>query len=468
MISTATPIEEYEIVLQKLKTGFNSHLTREYSFRKEQLHKLYKAIKYFEGEIQNALYEDLRKSPSEAYLTEIGPQLAEIRHTLKHLKSWMKGKRVGTPALLLPSKSFIQPEPKGMVVIFAPWNYPFGLVIGPLIAAIAAGNTVLLKPAHETPHVAEVIKQLVQSTFNPKYVNVILGEGAYVGDYLLENFEFDHIFFTGSLAVGKHIMSKAARTLTPVSLELGGKSPAIIHPTADLRHTIKRVVWAKYLNCGQTCIAPDYVLVHESRYDNFVKGTVSRIKEVYNDNPVKSAYYNRIVNQVRFDHLISMLNGADIIYGGRYNREDLYVEPTLVKVKNVDTPLMRQEIFGPILPIMIYKNETDLWEIINRNSHPLAMYIFSNDQGFENRVMSNVLSGAVCVNDCAVHYGNPNLPFGGIKYSGLGSYHGKFGFDTFSHLRAVLKSSPFMDLAIKYPPYEGNMGIIKRMFEGWF
>lgn len=468
MLYTATPLEEYKTVFQQLKTGFNSNLTREYGFRKAQLDKLYKAIKNYEVDIQNALYEDLRKSSSEAYLTEIGPQLAEIKHTLNHLKTWMKCKRVGTPALLLPSKSFIQPEPKGVVVIFAPWNYPFGLVIGPLIAAIAAGNTVLLKPAHETPHVAEFINRLVQSTFDPQQVNVILGEGASVGDYLLENFEFDHIFFTGSMAVGKHIMAKAARTLTPVSLELGGKSPAIIHPTADLHHTIKRVVWAKYLNCGQTCIAPDYALVYESLYDDFVKGTVSRIKEVYNDNPGKSADYNRIVNHARFDHLVSMLNGADIVHGGRYNKEDLYLEPTLVKVNNADTPLMRQEIFGPILPIMTFKNETDLWEIINLNSHPLAMYIFTKDERFEKRAMSNVLSGAVCINDCAVHYGNPNLPFGGIKYSGLGSYHGKFGFDTFSHLRPILKSSPFMDLAIKYPPYEGNMSIIKKMFEGWF
>ena len=468
MILSATPIEQYSTIIDNLKSGFDDAHTRNIEFRKEQLQKLFDCIKKREVDIQSALFNDLRKSPEEAYLTEIGPQLAEIKHTLKHLNSWAKRKSVSTPMLLFPSKSYIQAEPKGVVVIFAPWNYPFGLVIGPLVAALAAGNTILIKPAHETPHVAELLKNMIHEIFSDRHVNVITGEGPVVGDILLDQYEFDHIFFTGSVAVGKHIMAKAAKTLTPVSLELGGKSPAIVDKSADIAHTVKRIVWAKYLNCGQTCIAPDYVIVQESIYDQFVSSLIDRVKHVYTAEPEKIPYYNRIVNKTRFDKLVQLLNGVQVLYGGKVKAEDLFIEPTVVAMESLDHPLMNQEIFGPILPVVKYKDDQELRKIIRYNNHPLAMYLFANDTLVEKTIMNQILSGAVCINDCAVHYGNPNLPFGGIKTSGLGAYHGQFGFETFSHMRSIVKSGSFADLSIKYPPYTQNLKLIRKMFEGWF
>jgi aldehyde dehydrogenase (NAD+) len=448
-----------------LKDFFKAGKTMPYAFRVKQLKSLYEAIKNKEEAIIHALNKDLKKSPQEAYITEIGPLLSEIKHAISHLSSWMRKKKVGTPLLLWPSKSYLLPEPKGVVMIFSPWNYPFNLTISPLVSALSAGNTAMLKPAHETPNVARVIEQIVSECFDSNYVSVVQGPGAEMGNLLLDHFKFDHILFTGSANTGKIIMAKAAKFLTPVTLELGGKSPVIIDKTADIPYAARRVVWAKYLNSGQTCIAPDYILVHEEVYEDFKKAVLDRIKEVYGENPENSPNLSRIVNADRFDSLAALLKKSAISHGGNTDREDLYIQPTVAEVEDekVDA-LMQKEIFGPIMPIKAYAELNDILQTIEQHSHPLSMYIFTNDAKLEKELLSRVSAGGVCINDCILHIGNPFLPFGGVGSSGMGRYHGKYGFETFSHMKPILKSYAWADLSVKYPPYDDwKMKIIRRL-----
>lgn len=431
------------------RSFFETHATKTYDFRINQLKKLKKAIDTYENEIIEALRKDLNKPEFEAYATEIGIIYDEINFSINNLSDWMQKQEVNTPLLHFPSESFIVNEPLGVVLIIAPWNYPFQLTIGPLIGAIAAGNCAILKPSEFTPNTSALLSKIIAENFNQNYIALVEGEGHTIIPNLMENFVFDHVFFTGSTAVGKNIAQLAAKNLVPTTLELGGKSPAIIHDDANLKVAAKRIIWGKFINAGQTCVAPDYLLIHKNIKAEFVQLLKTEIAEL----SLESRNFTKIINQKRFDVLKTYLTEGNIIIGGEMDEKVLYISPTLIENLDKNAKVMQDEIFGPILPIFTYENLIEVFEFIQTHKNPLALYLFTNNEKTEEEILTKIPFGGGCINNTLIHLGNPELPFGGRGNSGMGSYHGKFGFNVFSHQKAIIKTGTWLDPSIKYPPY---------------
>lgn len=412
----------------------------------------------------DALHRDLRKNEFEAYGTEIGIVYGDISHTLRHLQQWMQPKRVGTPLMFAPGSSRIIPDPLGTVLVISPWNYPFQLMIAPLVAAIAGGNTAILKPSELAPATEAVISLLIEETFEPEFVAVIKGEGQLLGPQIIERHHLDHIFYTGSTTVGRIIMQHAAKQLTPVTLELGGKSPCIVDETANIAWAAKKIAWGKFLNAGQTCVAPDYVLVHESVKDKLVKALVGQVEKMYGPTPQQSPDYPRIINLRRFKKLAEYLEDLKIIHGGPHDEKDLYMAPTLVEAPDDGHALWHDEIFGPVLPIKTYQTKEEALQIMALNPYPLAFYLFTGSADAEKYFTEKVRFGGACINNVLIHLGNPDLPFGGVGYSGMGQYHGHEGFRTFTRPKSILKSSTIFDAPLWYPPVKNwYLNILKKL-----
>jgi aldehyde dehydrogenase (NAD+) len=459
-------LEQVTEVYKAQRTFFDSGATRSTGFRKAALKKLYNSIKAHQKDIIQAMQLDYGKPELEGYLGDVAVVLEELKYTIRHLGSWMKPSSIGTPLPLLPAGSRIVPEPRGLVVAFAPWNYPFNLAITPVIGAVAAGNCVMVKPAHETPHTALMVQRILQDVFPPEHVWTVMGEGRHAGELLLSNFTFNHIFFTGSATVGKWIMEKAAQTLTPVTLELGGKCPSIIDKNCNLDTALNRITWSKFFNAGQTCLATDHVLVHESMADACIEGIISRIKRFYGEDASQSPHFSRIVNIEKTIRVSSFLDQGEVLHGGRYDIPGRYIEPTVLRVTDMNLPIMNEEIFGPVLPIVVWKDRETLLEIVRRNRYPLACYVFSADKEFIRFITDNVESGGLCINDAMIHYANTGLPFGGVMQSGAGKYHGRYSFETFSNMKSVMNVVTAVDLHPWYPPYTETKRKIIEKFVG--
>jgi aldehyde dehydrogenase (NAD+) len=443
--------------LQALRCYYNSRVTRPHAFRVQQLLRLKSAILKNEQAIQDALLADLNKGREESFASETGLVLAEIKLAVKNLRRWMKPVRTRTNLLNLPSSSRIVSEPKGVVLLVSPWNYPFQLTLIPLIGAIAAGNCVVIKPSELAPASSSVLSRIISETFEPGYVLVCEGEGQVVVPGLVENFQFDHIFYTGSTCIGKTIYQLASKHLVPVTLELGGKSPAIVEADADLRTAVKRIALGKFLNAGQTCVAPDYLLVHNKVLDRFIREFKDTILQFFGEYPKNSPDYGKIINGKRFDRLLSFLRDGEIISGGHHDRSGLYIEPTLLKNVPLDAAIMQEEIFGPVLPVFGFETRAEALSIISRNPNPLAFYVFTSSKEKENGWIEQVAFGGGCVNNTIWHLSNPHLPFGGTGNSGMGAYHGKYSFDTFTHRKSVMKTPSWFDPYFKYPPFKGKL-----------
>lgn len=453
----------YSVILENQKKYFYSEATKSISFRKKMLKTLKKLILDNEEDILAAVYADLKKPDFENQLTETQFTLWEIDYFLKNVLKLAKPQYVETPLFHKPGYSFIKPEPLGVSLIISPWNYPFQLLMAPLAANIAAGNCTLLKPSEISPNTSAILAKLIPQYFIPEYIAIIEGGVSETSELL--KLKFDHIFYTGSSQVGKIVMTAAAQNLCPVTLELGGKSPCVIEENVPLKQTARKIAWGKFLNAGQTCIAPDYVLVHESIKNQFVELLQNTITEFYGENPQNSAHYARIINQRHWQRLTSYLKNAEIIFGGKSNEEDLFIAPTIVDNPDLSSPLMIDEIFGPILPIITYQKIEEVAKFINERPKPLAMYVFSKNKRNINYLISRTSSGGMCINDTLSHITSSELPFGGVGESGMGNYHGKAGFDTFSHYKSIMKKSFLLDFSMKYPPYMKLSPLMKRVIK---
>ncbi len=444
----------------QLRNVFETGVTRPVAHREDALGRLKKNIKLLEPKIIAALKKDLGKSEWETRSTETGFVIAEINHTLEYLSEWTRVQEFPAPLASQPASTRVIPTPKGAVLIIAPWNYPFQLAIAPLVAAIAAGNTVAVKPSELTPTVSAVIHELIRTTFTDGTVECVEG-GVDAAEALLKE-SFAHFFFTGSTRVGKIVAHAAAEQLASSTLELGGKSPCVIDGSANLKHTARRIAWGKALNAGQTCVAPDYLLVHEGIHDRLIDAIKQEWTNFYGTDPSQSPDYGRIVSVQHFDRLTGYLKSDQgKIHGGRHDRATRYIEPTLVTDIDVRHPLMQDEIFGPILPVLKWETETDLDNILRQHPDPLAFYVFTTKSSFADSLMEKYAFGGGCVNHIAHHLGCPDLPFGGIRASGVGAYHGKYGFEAFTHYKAILDASPRFDFGLKYPPYKNRASWLK-------
>ncbi len=451
-------------IVRRQRNFFNSGSTRPVSFRIEQLKLLRRVIQEHENEIMDALKGDLSKPRLEGYISEIAFTYQEIDHTLHNIRRWVKPEKVKTPLIYQPAVSRIYQEPYGVTLIIGPWNYPFQLVVAPLVAAIAAGNTAILKPSSMTPNTSRLLKRLIESHFDSSFITVVEG-GADITTMLLRE-RFDYIFFTGGTIVGKIVMEAATRNLTPVTLELGGKSPAIVAKDADLDIAAKRIAWGKYMNAGQTCIAPDYLLVHESVKEILIEKIRGQINTFYGSDPSASPDYARIINEKHFDRLVNLMQTGRTITGGKVNRGERFIAPTVIDSVSLKDPIMQEEIFGPLLPVLTFNTFEDLLAVMRSQEKPLALYVFTNDARFESRIMLEVPAGGAVVNDVIVHIANPHLPFGGVGESGMGAYHGKTGFDTFTHKKSVMKRGTLADVPFRYPPYpEKGLWFMKSLFK---
>ena len=431
--------------------------------RKKSLKLLLKNILQYEDEVVTALFKDFGKPPFESLITETNYVISDLKHTLKKMESWAKPQQVLSSILNFPSSDYIYREPYGKVLIFAPFNYPFQLAMCPLIAAVAAGNNVTLKPSELTPNTAAIISKIIRETFQINHVVAILGD-VLISENLLKK-RWDYIFFTGSVVVGKIIAKAAAENLTPITLELGGKSPCIVDQTANLELAAKRIIWGKMLNAGQTCIAPDYVLVHSNVKEKFEALMIATLKQYYGENPENSTDFARIVNTKNWERQVALLENQTVIFGGTVNQDTLYIAPTLLNNPKLDSLVMVEEIFGPILPIISYDNEKEVEKIISGFEKPLALYLFSTNSVYIDKVLTKFSFGGGCVNDTMVQYANSRLPFGGVGHSGLGNYHGKFGFDTFSHQKSVIKKANWLDIPVRYPPYTNKFNLMKKILK---
>jgi len=449
--------------LNKMREYFLSGATRPIAFRKQQLKQLRQSILQYEGALNEALYKDLKKSKEEVWFSETGLVLSEINYFLKQIDDLAAPRRVSTNLINMPGKSYVMYEPLGVVLIIAPWNYPFQLLFLPLIGAIAAGNCIVLKPSEITTATEAVMQQIIAETFEPYYVSYVTGEGAAVIPEMMQQFKFDHVFYTGGTAVGKIIYRLAAEQLTPVTLELGGKSPCVVTPNADLKLAARRIALAKFSNAGQMCITPDYLLPHQSVKDTLVALLKETINKFYGEQPVESYDYGRIVSKKQFSRLMQYLHQGKVLAGGTHNEELLYIAPTLLEVTDTSLPIMQEEIFGPILPILTYNDDNEALQIIRQNPDPLAFYVFTNNKVEADDWLQQVPSGGACVNTVARHYLNKSLPFGGRGNSGIGRYHGAYSFETFSHQKAVLKAATWPDPTFAYPPYQGKIAIFKKL-----
>ncbi|MDP1973851.1 MAG: aldehyde dehydrogenase, partial [Sediminibacterium sp.] len=427
----------------------------------QQLLNLKHAVENHEEEIYAALYADLHKSKEECWVTENGFFMAELKDTLANLKSWMEPEAVPTNLLNLPSSSKVMREPLGVVLIIGPWNYPFQLLFTPLMGAIAAGNTVVLKPSEFAPATAAVMEKIIHAVFPPEQVLYVPGDGATVIPAMMNQFAFDHVFYTGSTGVGKIIYKMAAENLVPVTLELGGKSPCVVEADANISVAAKRIAMPKFSNAGQMCVAPDYILVHESKRVQLIEALKKAIPQFYGNDASKEEGYGRIINEKQFNRIVQYLSDGTIVYGGKYDAASLYIEPTILDGVSVDSTIMRDEIFGPLLPILSFNTMEEAKAIIAKNPNPLAFYIFTGSSAKEQAWLQAVPAGGACVNTATLHLTNPNLPFGGRGFSGTGAYHGKYSFETFSHKKAVMKTPTWFDPALKYPPFTGKLKLLK-------
>lgn len=444
-----------------MRQYFQTGATLSYAFRKEQLLKLKKAILKYEKELHAALYADLKKSEEESWVTETGFLLTEINATIKHLKSWMRPEIVSTNLLNFPSSSHIYKEPLGTVLVIGPWNYPLQLLLTPLVGAIAAGNCVVLKPSEFAPHTSAVNEKIIKETFAPEYIMYVQGDGALIIPEMMEAFRFDHVFYTGSTVVGKLIYQLAAKELVPVTLELGGKSPCVVDEDANLEVAARRIALTTFSNAGQMCVAPDYVLVHHSIKEKFIQLFIQAIKKFFGDQPEENYNFGKIINNKQFDRLVGYLSNGTIAYGGRHDKSKLFIEPTVLENVAMDSPVMTNEIFGPILPVIPFSSKEEALRLIDQNRNPLAFYIFTASKRNEEWWLSQVPFGGGCVNNASWHLTNHHLPFGGRGFSGTGSYHGKHSFLTFTHQKAVMKTPTWFDPAVKYPPFTGKLKLFK-------
>jgi len=450
-------------ILENQKKFFESGKSRDINFIQRKLKQLKNSILKNEEVIYSALYKDLKKSKFEAYISEIGILLSEIDLVIKNIHKWSKPKKIRSSMLNFPSNDFIISEPYGCTLVIAPWNYPFQLAVSPIVSAIASGNTVVLKPSEITNYTGKIIKKLLSDIFEENHLKVILG-GIPETTQLL-NLRWDYIFFTGSVEVGKIIAKAASKHLTPCTLELGGKNPCIVDSTANLKLSAKRLVWGKFLNAGQTCIAPDFILAHESIKSKLIDLLITEIKNAYGMNPEISKSYPRIVNSNNFERLKAILKGEIVLYGGKTNSDDNYFAPTLIDSPNVNSKLMQKEIFGPILPILSFKNLNDIDKIIKTLEKPLALYIFSTNKNFYNSVIKKYSFGGGAINDTMIQFGNSRLPFGGVGESGIGAYHGKYSYETFTHKKSISIKSNWLDIPIRYAPYDGKLNLLKKVFK---
>ncbi len=444
------------------KTFFKSQKTKDIAFRLNYLKTLKSEILAKEQIIYDALYKDFRKSEFEAFVSEYGLVISQLNLAIKNLKNWSKPKRVRSSIITFPSSDYIFKEPYGTVLIIAPWNYPFLLALEPLIMAIAAGNTIVLKPSELTKNTSKVITELIEKVFPKDYVISIQG-GIETSTELLAQ-RWDYIFFTGSVSVGKIVAQAAAKHLTPVTLELGGKSPCIIDDTTDLKLTAKRIAWGKFFNAGQTCIAPDYIIIKAEVKQNFITLLKTEITKAYGENPKSSPDFPRIINTNNTSRLLNMLKDVNVVFGGDYDETENYLSPTLIDEPSLESNVMQEEIFGPLLPIISYTTEKDIEKIIWNYDKPLSLYIFSNNKNFVNQLLKKYSFGGGVKNDTLIHFSNHRLPFGGVGSSGIGAYHGKHGFDAFSHTKSIIKRGNWFDPPMRYAPYSEKLSLIKKLF----
>ena len=455
-------MEDYKKILKNQRDFFNSNATKDIKFRKEQLRKFLRVLKSNEENMYEAIYADFHKSAYETYETELAILYSEIKDSIKKVKSWSKPKRVRANIANLPGSSYIMPEPLGNALVIGAWNYPFLLSMQPVVSAIAAGNTVILKPSELAMNTSNVMAKMINENFDSHFFHVIEG-GAEETTALLKE-KFDKIFYTGNTNVGKIIMRAASEHLTPVTLELGGKSPAIITKGANLKTAAVRIVWGKFLNGGQTCVAPDYLLVEKGVKEKLVEEIQKRIKKVHGDDPQKSEAFVRIINPRHFKRLTALLDEKKIITGGQTDEKDLYIAPTIMDNVTWNDAVMQEEIFGPILPILEYENIDDAIVQIKEHPKPLALYLFTSNRNIEKKVFREVSFGGGALNDTIMHLVSLSLPFGGVGNSGMGNYHGKFGFDAFTHKKAILKKATWFEPWVKYPPFtEGKLKVLKKL-----
>ena len=450
-------------LLQQQDEYFKAKETQSVAFRKKTLKRLKKAILAKEDAILDALYKDLRKPKFEAYTSEIAVVITELDYFIKNIEKLAKPKRVKSSLLNFPSADYIYKDPYGRVLIMAPWNYPFQLVINPLVAAIATGNCVVCKPSEVTVHTSAVLSTIIAEVFNPNHVTVI--EGGIEVNKLLLSQKWDYIFFTGSTAVGKIVMKAAAEQLCPITLELGGKSPVIVNKDAKLQLAAKRIVWGKLFNAGQTCIAPDYIYVHESVKNEFIESLIIEFKLALGKDVELSKDFARIVNKKNFDRIVALIETEKVIYGGEINAEELFIEPTLITDVDWDSTIMKEEIFGPLLPILTFTNLNETIQTINTLDKPLAAYYFGETKKDKELFLNDLYFGGGCINDTLIHITSEALPFGGVGPSGLGAYHGAKSFECFSHQKGIVKKGTWLDIPARYAPYDSKLPLIKKLFK---
>lgn len=458
-------MEDINLIFKNQKEFFESGKTINVDYRIKNLKKLNDIIKKNEDKILNELKKDLGKSNFEGYVTEVGILYDDINFHIKNVKKWSSEEKRKSPIVYYPSKSYIYKEPYGVTLIIGPFNYPFQLVIAPLIGAISAGNTAIIKPSENSRNIALLLEKLINENFPEGYLRVVNPLGGKETVSLLLDKPFDYIFFTGSVRVGKLVMQKAAQHLTPVTLELGGKSPCIVDSDAKLKLAAKRIVWGKFLNAGQTCVAPDYLCVHKSVKDELLKLIINEIRVQFGENVRNSEDYPRIVNKSSLERLSGYLNDGKVYYGGNIDEDNLYMEPTLIIKPDLNSPLMSDEIFGPILPILVYEDLDNVIKFINHREKPLALYYFSESKKKIKYVLTSTTSGGVTINDTIIHVANPNLPFGGVGNSGVGKYHGKESFETFTHNKSVMKRGTFIEFNIRFAPYKNKLNLVKRIMK---
>ena len=454
--------QEIKDILQQQNHFFSSGKTIPAEFRLKQLESLKEAMIRHEADLAAALKEDLGKSRMESYMCEIGLTLSELTWMQKHLRSLMRSKRVSTPAAQFAAKSFRSPSPYGTVLIMSPWNYPVLLTLDPLIDAIAAGNTAVVKPSAYAPCTFDVMKTIIEECFPAHYVAVVDG-GRAENQALLQQ-RFDMIFFTGGKTVGREVLRHAAEYLTPVTLELGGKSPCIVDSTAKIRLAAKRIVFGKYLNCGQTCVAPDYILCDKRIRDELITAILAEIEKQFGKEPLKNPNYGKIINEKHFERILGLINGEKLVYGGQSEPESLRIAPTVLNNITWDDAVMGEEIFGPLLPILTFDTLDEALDTVESHPHPLALYFFSEDKAAQKKVLDTCRFGGGCINDTIIHLATSDMPFGGVGESGMGSYHGRVGFETFSHYRSIVDKKTWMDLPIRYQKYTGLTEKMMRMF----
>lgn len=448
-------------IIDKQRNFFYTGETLPVAYRIKALKRLKKSIKSHEKAIAEALFQDFHKSTFETYISESGLAMDEIGHTILKLEEWTSPEKVDTPVTIHPGASYIHSVPYGTVLIIGAWNYPFQLTILPLIGAIAAGNTAIIKPSEMSWATSNIIAEIIKEVFDEEYVVAVEG-GVEETQALLEE-PFDYIFFTGSTRVGKIVAAAAAKHLTPTTLELGGKSPCIVDEHAQIEYTAKRITWGKLLNGGQTCVAPDFLLVHHAVKEELLFKMRQYIREFYGDNPQESPDYPRIINEAHFDRLVGYFKDGKIVAGGQVDRENLYIAPTIIDGVSWDAPIMQEEIFGPIMPVVTFSNFDEALARLRRMPKPLAAYLFAEHKRVQRKFMEELPFGGGCINDTITHFANPNLPFGGVGGSGSGAYHGKFSFDTFSHKKSIHKKTTWVDIPLRYPPYKGKIGLIKQL-----